>query len=378
MKSCEEWQSQIEAYLDDALVREEKQRFEAHISSCSECKEALRFARSIREALSDMPDIEIPDDFCESVHKRIATETGVRRGLGTYAKRYGALAACVILAVVIKSGVSWFEFADKDTLPEESLYSDTVSDTQQPTQQPIVLQTEDMEEDSGKTTPTNEKTADTAELEKNNSGTSAVADAAKSEQNTKEALSPEKSTEPVQNIPSQEPQQTSEAPAEPGKVMQTEEGTGAISSGQQKETQNIESRDRSAEQNLSETDKQGQPAAANYIIEEGQTTLPPVLGAQQDVSLEQTEEKVSSGGGGGSSAAMYSSTNSIAELVVSQNDVIETEQVALKYAERLEDGSFRADADSYAAFLNHLDSIGIEYSESAESSLNIVFTIRSR
>ncbi|MEE0945035.1 MAG: zf-HC2 domain-containing protein [Clostridia bacterium] len=111
MKSCEEYQALIEMYLDSELTREQKHLFETHISSCNECSEALSFAKSIRQTLKTLPEIDVPEDFNTILRQRINTECKAQKKTFTvYARKYCALAACVILAVVIGGGLSEFDF----------------------------------------------------------------------------------------------------------------------------------------------------------------------------------------------------------------------------------------------------------------------------
>ncbi|MBS7298597.1 MAG: zf-HC2 domain-containing protein [Eubacteriales bacterium] len=115
MKSCEDIEALIDAYLDGELTREHNKLFETHISSCDSCREALEFARSIRQTLITLPEIDLPEDFSENLRKRIEKECKPQRSFGTYARKYGALAACVVLAVVIGGGLGNMDFTEKGT-----------------------------------------------------------------------------------------------------------------------------------------------------------------------------------------------------------------------------------------------------------------------
>lgn len=114
MKSCEEYQALIDMYLDNELTREQRHLFDTHISSCNECYEALSFAKSIRQTLTTLPEIDVPEDFNSTLRQRIAKECKApKKTFAVYAGRYSALAACVVLAVVIGGGLSEFDFTKK-------------------------------------------------------------------------------------------------------------------------------------------------------------------------------------------------------------------------------------------------------------------------
>ncbi len=134
---CKEFEALIDAYLDDELTRGAKEEFTAHISSCEKCKQSLAFAESVRKTLSSLPEIEVPADFTEKLNKRLAAEKKQRPFI-RYTARYGALAACLILAVVLGRGISEADFSNKfDFSSEDITYGQDIA---------------------GETTPTNDKT----------------------------------------------------------------------------------------------------------------------------------------------------------------------------------------------------------------------------
>ncbi len=106
MKNCEECRSLIELYLDDALTRDDKKRFLAHISSCDECRKELDFAKNIKQTLAVLPTIELPNDFIGTVRAKIEAEGKTKKRFGTYFVRYGSLAACLVLAVAVSQSLS--------------------------------------------------------------------------------------------------------------------------------------------------------------------------------------------------------------------------------------------------------------------------------
>lgn len=112
MQSCEYWQERIEEYLDGGLADDEKQNFLTHISSCSECREAFDMAKAVRAALSELPAIEVPDDFCDKLHERLEKEQQKHTTVIAYTRRCAMIAACIVIAVAVNAG-NLREYFDK-------------------------------------------------------------------------------------------------------------------------------------------------------------------------------------------------------------------------------------------------------------------------
>lgn len=143
MIDCKECQALIDAYLDGELTRDSKAQFTAHISSCDICKEELAFAESVKNTLSTLPGIEVPSDFTERLNARLKAEKK-QRPFVRYFVRYGALAACVVLAVVIGSGISETDFSNTFDFSKENITDRSV--------------TPDVQDYAGVTSPTNDET----------------------------------------------------------------------------------------------------------------------------------------------------------------------------------------------------------------------------
>ena len=52
--NCKEFLDRLDAYLDGEMAQPERQAFLAHAQGCSTCREELRCAEAIREALLQM------------------------------------------------------------------------------------------------------------------------------------------------------------------------------------------------------------------------------------------------------------------------------------------------------------------------------------
>lgn len=115
MYNCEDILDKTDDYLDGNLSDFECADFENHLKNCENCKKSVDFARELNNVMHSMPSIEPPKDLLENLHKEI----GKSKKISFYKKwqPYSALAACIMLAVVIKSN------AVKD-LNETSKYLD--------------------------------------------------------------------------------------------------------------------------------------------------------------------------------------------------------------------------------------------------------------
>lgn len=103
--TCEKFAEMLDNY--ESLTDEEKALMEEHAAACEECRRELDFMCSMINAVKTLPEIKVPDDFLENLNKRIDAEAVLvrRRGFAGYIsynwKKYSAVAACLVLAVVI-------------------------------------------------------------------------------------------------------------------------------------------------------------------------------------------------------------------------------------------------------------------------------------
>ena len=102
--NCEIFAQMLDNYAD--LTDEEIQELESHAIICQSCNDDLAFMRSILGTVKSLPPIDPPSDFLESVNirldKELARESVIKRFVRRsrpYVYRYGAIAACAVLAV---------------------------------------------------------------------------------------------------------------------------------------------------------------------------------------------------------------------------------------------------------------------------------------
>ncbi|MBN2160430.1 MAG: zf-HC2 domain-containing protein [Spirochaetes bacterium] len=58
-------------YLDGLLSPEESEMVKGHLGQCPACREEARFLKKYRKETASFPSLKPPDDFLESIHRRI-------------------------------------------------------------------------------------------------------------------------------------------------------------------------------------------------------------------------------------------------------------------------------------------------------------------
>ena len=74
MNFCKENDKYISLYIDELLDDKRKMQFLKHTEECKECAEKLKEASYFAELCRDNQDIELPEDFASSLHKRLLEE----------------------------------------------------------------------------------------------------------------------------------------------------------------------------------------------------------------------------------------------------------------------------------------------------------------
>lgn len=115
----EDFEKIIERCLDDECSMEEKEQLLSHIEECEDLKEELLFAQNIKNTLRSLPKIEVPDNFLVSLNEKLDKEdikvSENRKSAFVAWKKYSALAACLLLAVMLRVDV-W----DMSKMPENT------------------------------------------------------------------------------------------------------------------------------------------------------------------------------------------------------------------------------------------------------------------
>lgn len=104
--NCEMFAQMLDNYAN--LTGTDMQELEAHAEMCESCNAELAFMRSILGTVNSLPPIDPPSDFLEGVNARLDAELAGESVIKRFARRskpyvyrYGAIAACAVLAVSV-------------------------------------------------------------------------------------------------------------------------------------------------------------------------------------------------------------------------------------------------------------------------------------
>lgn len=368
MQSCEYWQSLIDPYLDGELDDAESESFLEHISSCPECEELLTLAKSVRSALSELPPIEVPADFGDKLHERIEREQQKHRSIITYSRRFGALAACIIIAVAVNAG----DLGKKPGKPVPEGTMDFVgSDVNNATIQPADIGIIPDE------APSPQAQAETGEIEKT-TPTKDNAVVAKKYDNRK-------STEKARTEPTSAPQLETAAP----QVNQEEVKTPVEEQPSDIKTESTMSEDMGAD--INESAVQGDIMIASYSLEDA-------LGASASAKVSQAEDTSSaemqpdvraargseyagmaggasgSGGSGGTSLSKSAAQTAVGIIAVNGGGLERARAEAQKYCTP-KDGIYTMSQEDFESFIQTLRSVDVEFENRTYYGENISFRI---
>ena len=328
MKDCEKFDSMIEEYLDGALSDEENKQFTEHISSCERCAESLENAKKMHEALSGIGyALEVPHDFCDNLHSKIE-QLPKRRSIYTYTRRIGAIAACVVLAVVVaKNGIDSNLTKNADELKAEDSAGMAVNEVIKEAEDEIV-----------KTINTTETTQDKTET-------------------SKEENNIQKKTTDMQ-----------------GKIVTEKNKIPMPAETSKKDIADT----KKAEEGIKVVDEGEFPR--QFIVldeEEPPETVPQTLSetAAADALATASEGAPISSGGGSSASAFSARRMIVLEMKVSIENIEKTNETALKYAP-MQSGVYTMNKEKLQLLLKDLEAqgIGVSFPETAEAE-EISFTV---
>lgn len=101
--SCEKYDRMIDDYIDGILSDADREKLEAHLSTCEECRRSLRFAAALREMIRISAEKQ-PEDMHQRIMESVKKEqkTASRKKL----IRLGAIAAAFAL-ICLSSAVAF-------------------------------------------------------------------------------------------------------------------------------------------------------------------------------------------------------------------------------------------------------------------------------
>ncbi|SCY06157.1 DUF4349 domain-containing protein [Alkaliphilus peptidifermentans] len=78
---CKNFDYYSSLYIDEILTEDEKIKFEKHLEECTSCKLGIENLKIVLECLDDIPEVELPSNFNETLREKLKMETGVKEGL---------------------------------------------------------------------------------------------------------------------------------------------------------------------------------------------------------------------------------------------------------------------------------------------------------
>lgn len=122
MTSCDRFGSEVGAYLDRELPGALRLEFEAHLSGCAACREALAAQRQLGASLQALAPIEPSPQFEARFWARIAREEHTPGPLRAWLERWrlGARLEWALAATALAAVVLWFAWSPSGVLiPDE-------------------------------------------------------------------------------------------------------------------------------------------------------------------------------------------------------------------------------------------------------------------
>lgn len=105
---CRVAQELISSYIDDMLDREEARQLEAHIGSCSECRQRFEQMKDVVQMVGTLEEEELPDGFSDRLRSRLEAEQVSKMvykkhsGFSKWVKWVGIAAAVAVIVLVIR------------------------------------------------------------------------------------------------------------------------------------------------------------------------------------------------------------------------------------------------------------------------------------
>lgn len=142
MKSCNEIKELLSFYLDNELHENDRKQVVKHLENCSNCKAELERIKDIIEALNEIEDIELPQDFSVNLHQKLEKEHAQMYPKKSVSKAYALkwasalVAGFALLFVGINAGyfgqfinknnseVAYINDADINTVDKDKMYNE--------------------------------------------------------------------------------------------------------------------------------------------------------------------------------------------------------------------------------------------------------------
>ncbi len=123
--NCTDIQNQLDSYLDNDLTANEHRLIDFHINNCSSCKQHLKEAMAVREALKSLPVIGALANFENRVFAEVRKQHTQKTGGGRFISGFAtAIAASVFFWVV-----STLFFAQQPLLSEQNIITVAINES---------------------------------------------------------------------------------------------------------------------------------------------------------------------------------------------------------------------------------------------------------
>ena len=105
MEPCEKLSALLDAFIDGELPEAEANTVRRHLAECEHCRAYVADAFAMREALEDLGDVQVPEDFTRNVMAAVrSAPPQARRRSFRPVRILAPLAACLAIAAVVGLG----------------------------------------------------------------------------------------------------------------------------------------------------------------------------------------------------------------------------------------------------------------------------------
>ncbi len=350
MSDCEFYRELIDKNLEGECSAEEMLLLNEHLKECPACKEEARFAFNVQNTLRSLPKMEAPDNFLMSLNEKIdcldntKPEIKFNRVLTSW-KKYSALTACLLLAVLVKINVWDIPDSAKINKAEiEETSNITVSQAEpEATQEPEIIPVENK--------PVSEEVSVSVAPSKKPMKTE---DVIKEEQIVS---NPEKQENKVYVVKAGTPHSKTKSP----EYTSNSENVVVLDSAPKNQRVNLD------DYKIMVTDEflhscYGDDIPSNKVI----VATPTNVSSAKSVNIDTSSLNVSNTSNGAGSGS----------LLVSADDEKIVEQILSKYSVGAPNNTFMLSSENYNSFINELQSNGIKYRDyMIHSGANVAFQL---
>ncbi len=128
---CRDFDEYINLYIDDMLHEQDKERFEQHLSQCSECRKSLEDTNRILSMVRNLDEEPLPEGFRENLFRKL--EERGKPITFHWLKWVGVAAGIAIILFSIKAmpGIGPMDRTGQSARPTEEMVAENSSDSDQ-------------------------------------------------------------------------------------------------------------------------------------------------------------------------------------------------------------------------------------------------------